>query len=203
MNCIFSVMNYLGHAVLSYNEPSILVGNMISDFVKGSSKFGYPASIQKGIALHREIDNFTDAHPSVAKAKDFFRPHYRLYSSPIVDIVFDNFIANDASLFAEESLLSFTDWVYDTLEAETIHLPMHFLNVLTYMKAGNWLYNYRTAEGIKKSLQGLARRASYMHDSTKAFEIFMAHYNELQKCYEEFMPAVKQMAKQKLGELLA
>jgi len=71
VNCIFNVMNYLAHAYLSFNVPSILVGNMISDFVKGSSKLGYPVSIQKGIMLHRDIDAFTDTHPATAKAKDF------------------------------------------------------------------------------------------------------------------------------------
>jgi acyl carrier protein phosphodiesterase len=28
-------MNYLAHAVLSFQQPDILTGNMISDFVKG------------------------------------------------------------------------------------------------------------------------------------------------------------------------
>jgi acyl carrier protein phosphodiesterase len=28
-------MNYLAHAYLSFGEPDILAGNMISDFVKG------------------------------------------------------------------------------------------------------------------------------------------------------------------------
>ena len=31
-------MNYLAHAYLSFNDPEILVGNMISDFVKGKKK---------------------------------------------------------------------------------------------------------------------------------------------------------------------
>ena len=196
-------MNYLAHAYLSYNEPSILVGNMISDFVKGASKLGYPVSIQQGIVLHREIDAFTDAHPSVAEAKAFFRPHYRLYSGPIVDIVLDHFVANDTTLFTDESLLNFTNKVYKTLENETVHLPHHFLHVLTYMKMENWLYHYRTVEGISKSLRGLVRRASFIHDSTKAIETFTNNYDELKACYTEFFPAVKQMAKEKIAKLLA
>jgi acyl carrier protein phosphodiesterase len=56
-------MNYLAHAFLSYNEPMILVGNMISDFVKGRQKFGYAVSVQKGMMLHRAIDSFY-GHPS-------------------------------------------------------------------------------------------------------------------------------------------
>ena len=62
-------MNYLAHAYLSFNEPEILVGNMISDFVKGKKKFDYSPGVQKGIALHRAIDNFTDYHTATKAAK--------------------------------------------------------------------------------------------------------------------------------------
>jgi acyl carrier protein phosphodiesterase len=195
-------MNYLAHAYLSYNEPLILVGNMISDFVKGSQKLGYTAVVQKGIELHRAIDSFTDSHPATARAKEVFRPQYRLYSAPITDIVYDHFVANDKALFTDASLLQFTRGVYQTLEEETAHLPLRFLHVLTYMKMDNWLYHYRTPEGIQKSLQGLIRRASFINDSAPAFSLFQLNYDELKACYEAFFPDVKQMAKQKLDELL-
>ncbi|HEV7333367.1 MAG TPA: ACP phosphodiesterase [Flavisolibacter sp.] len=200
MNCIFKGMNYLAHAYLSFNEPHLLVGNMISDFVKGRQKYGYTVSVQKGMALHRSIDEFTDMHPATAKAKEIFRPWYRLYSGPITDILYDHFLANDETIFSDTSLFQFARGVYQTLEEETVHLPTHFLPVLTYMKAENWLYHYRNPEGIRKSLAGLARRARYMHDSTKAYELFLSHYDELKACYEAFFPDVKKMAKQKLEQ---
>ena len=203
MDCIFNGMNYLAHAYLSFTEPQILVGNMISDFVKGKEKFGYTAGIQKGIQLHRDIDAFTDAHPATAKAKEYFRPHYRLYSAPIIDIVYDHFLANDENLFTNESLLSFSNNTYKVLEDHTAHLPQRFLFVLTYMKMENWLYNYRTKEGIQKSLRGLIRRATFISDSTTAIEVLNENYNEIKDCYNAFIPDVKQMAKQKLTELLA
>jgi acyl carrier protein phosphodiesterase len=195
-------MNYLAHAVLSYNHPFILVGNMVSDFVKGSQKSGYTVAIQKGITLHREIDQYTDSHPATATAKEIFRPAYRLYSGPIMDIIYDHFLAVDEKIFPAGSLLQFTQQVYKTLEQETVHLPPRFLTVLTYMKAENWLYQYRTPEGIEKSLRGLVRRASFIHDSTEAFALFLSHYEELKACYEAFFPGVKQMAKDRLDSLL-
>jgi acyl carrier protein phosphodiesterase len=73
-------MNYLAHAYLSFNRPGILVGNMISDFVKGKKKYDYPEEIQEGIAVHREIDRFTDVNPVTKEAKQIFRPAYRLYA---------------------------------------------------------------------------------------------------------------------------
>jgi acyl carrier protein phosphodiesterase len=66
-------MNFLAHAFLSFNDKDLLTGNMISDFVKGKKRYDYPISIQKGITLHRAIDEFTDCHPVTAKAKEFFR----------------------------------------------------------------------------------------------------------------------------------
>lgn len=203
MNCIFKVMNYLAHAYLSYNVPHILVGNMISDFVKGAQKSVYVVSVQKGIELHRAIDSFTDDHPATAKAKKIFRADYRLYSGPIMDIFYDHFLANDENEFPGGTLLPFTAKVYQTLEGETVHLPERFVMVLTYMKGENWLYNYRTKEGIQKSVRGLVRRATFIHDSSRAVELFNAHYDELKQYYHEFFPDVKQMAKQKLAELLA
>lgn len=196
-------MNYLAHAYLSFGVPHILAGNMISDFVKGAQKSVYVASVQKGIELHRAIDSFTDDHPATAKAKQIFRPYYRLYSGPIMDILYDHFLATDEKEFSQASLYQFTASVYQTLEEETIHLPQRFLTVLTYMKMENWLYHYRTREGMEKSLRGLVRRATYINDSTKAVELFLTHYEELKHCYQEFFPDVKQMAKQKLEELLA
>ena len=196
-------MNYLAHAYLSYNVPHLLVGNMISDFVKGAQKSVYVASVQKGIELHRAIDSFTDDHPATAKAKKIFRPHYRLYSAPIMDVLYDHFLGNDENEFPAGSLLPFSTTVYKTLEQEAAHLPQHFLAVLSNMKMYNWLYNYRTREGIQQSVRGLVRRAAYIHDSTKAIELFNLHYDELNQYYREFFPDVKQMAKQKLAEFLA
>ena len=83
-------MNYLAHAYLSFNEPEILVGNMISDFIKGKQKFTYSPGIQNGIQLHRMIDHFTDTHPATHEAKQYFKPAVGLYAGAFMDIVYDH-----------------------------------------------------------------------------------------------------------------
>ena len=99
MNCSFAGMNYLAHAYLSFNHPGILVGNMVSDFVKGAAKFSFNGIIQQGINLHRDIDSFTDTHPATREAKSVFQPAYRLYSGAIMDVLYDHFLANDPEHF--------------------------------------------------------------------------------------------------------
>ncbi|MGZ3880078.1 MAG: acyl carrier protein phosphodiesterase [Flavisolibacter sp.] len=195
-------MNYLGHAYLSFNSPQILVGNMISDFVKGKEKFVFNGNIQKGMVLHRAIDEFTDTHPATKRAMEVFRPAYRLYSAPIMDILFDYFLANDANLFSDGSLKAFADNIYAQLEENTIHLPNRFLQVFTYMKADNWLYNYKYPEGIRRSLHGLVRRATYINDSDTAYRLFLQNQDVLNECYQLFFVDVKQYAKQRFQELI-
>jgi acyl carrier protein phosphodiesterase len=195
-------MNYLGHAYLSFNSPQILVGNMISDFIKGSDKFMFSGKVQKGITLHRQIDEFTDFHPATKKAMEVFRPYYRLYSAPIMDILYDHFLANDKNLFDESSLKQFTAGTYRHLENNSTQLPNRFLQMFTYMKTEDWLYNYKYPEGIQKSLYGLVRRATFIRESNTAFDLLLKHYDHLNECYHDFFSDVKLFAKQKLDELI-
>src|SRR5450432_1241794 len=116
---IVITMNYLAHAYLYFNKPEILTGNMISDFVKGKKKFDYSPGIQKGIVLHREIDNFTDTHPATREAKEIFRPHYRLYAGAFIDVVYDHFLATDKNEFTAEGLLLFSENTYKRMELFT------------------------------------------------------------------------------------
>jgi len=196
-------MNYLAHAYLSFGHPDILVGNMISDFVKGKKKFDYPAAIQKGITLHRAIDQFTDEHKATKEAKVFFRPTYRLYAGAFVDVVYDHFLANDANEFAEQSLYDFSQQVYCILDSKTSFLPERFARMFPYMKEHNWLYNYREKWGTEKSLEGVVRRALYLQESSSAFRIFEENYQPLQECYRQFWAELKPFALKQFEMLLA
>jgi acyl carrier protein phosphodiesterase len=170
---------------------------MISDFVKGAAKFGFSGNIQKGIALHRQIDAFTDSHPATKKAKEIFHPHYRLYSGAVVDVLYDHFLANDRSIFGGTALKEFCDATYQQLEGHSSELPDRFLQFFTYMRSENWLFHYQFKEGMQKSLNGLVRRAVYLTEADTAYSLFLEHYDELNKIYHTFFPDVKLFAKQK------
>jgi acyl carrier protein phosphodiesterase len=179
-------MNYLAHAYLSFNNPEILVGNMISDFVKGKKKFDYPVPIQAGIMLHRTIDAFTDDHPATKEAKEFFRPHYRLYSGAFIDVVYDHFLATDAAVFTASSLFDFSQQVYSSLEKYKQWFPERFATMFPYMQSQNWLFNYRSILGTEQSFGGVVRRSAYLTESDTASSLFEKHYQPLQECYRHF-----------------
>jgi acyl carrier protein phosphodiesterase len=174
---------------------------MISDFVKGRRKFDYPEKIQHGIRLHREIDNFTDTHFVTKEAKQIFRPAYRLYAGSFIDVVYDHFLAIDEKEFTEESLKVFTMNTYNLLDQHTDLFPEKFSMMYPYMKAHDWLYNYRYREGIQKSLGGVVRRSKYLSESDTAYVLFSDHYDSLKHLYSLFFPELKSMAVNWLKQL--
>lgn len=196
-------MNFLAHAYLSFQQPSLLVGNMISDFVKGKQQYNYPDAIQKGIRLHRAIDRFTDEHAITGTVKKYFREDYRLYSGAFVDVVFDFFLANDAGRFAsDEHLLQFTQETYRQLNEQREFLPPVFDRMMTHMEKENWLYHYQYDWGIQRSFSGIVRRAAYLTESEQAFRIFLLHKDVFQKHYDEFFPELESFARATADQLL-
>jgi acyl carrier protein phosphodiesterase len=190
-------VNYLAHAYLSFGIPDVLVGNLISDFVKGKKQLEYPDSIRKGITLHRAIDTFTDSHAVTRHAKSYFRGVYGLYSGALIDVVYDHFLANDPVAFPEGGgggLAAFAQQTYRQLATRESLFPERFARLFPYMRDQDWLYHYRCKEGIFNSFAGLARRAAYMPPPQQACELFEAHFTDLEACYREFFPSLRDFA---------
>lgn len=182
-------MNYLAHAYLSFGDPDITVGQMIADFVKGKQLLTYPERIQQGIRLHRALDEYTDKHPATRRAKAIFQPSCGAYGGVFMDVVYDHYLANDASRFTPATLHDFSASVYTVLAAHQYLLPPFFQQVFTYMRNENWLYHYGERDAIYTSLSGIIRRAKYFeHPASVPFSVFEDHYLTLGDCYHEFFP---------------
>jgi len=194
-------MNYLAHAYLSFQRPPIVVGNMVSDFIKGRKKFDYAADIQRGINLHRMIDTFTDEHTATKAAKQFFKPYVGLYAGAFIDVVYDHFLANDENEFKKNSLALFADSTYKILYSYQTVLPQPFAAMLPYMSTQNWLYNYSNVGGIEKSFGGVVRRAAYLNSSADVYSAFIKNYDSLREYYNTFFPAVKNFAQNELEKM--
>lgn len=193
-------MNFLAHAYLSFNKEEIVVGNLISDFVKGNKKFDYSKGIQDGISLHRKIDEFTDNHPQTKLAKQLLKPAVGLYAGAFIDVIYDYFLANNSSFFCNESELQvFADNTYKTLEKFTLIVPPNFEKVMPSMKANNWLFNYKFDYGVKRSFEGLYRRAKYLDSNENlAFELFKNNKDKLKVFANIFLSDVVFFAKKEL-----
>lgn len=195
-------MNYLAHAYFSFGDPAILTGNMISDYVKGKKQFDYPIAIQKGIKLHRAIDQFTDDHATTKAIKQIFSPLVRLYAGAFADIVYDHFLALDPNEKTADEWMHFTETTYSQLGTQQEWFPPYFARVFPYMQEQNWLYNYRFDWGMENSFKGLQRRAAYLTNAEQAFELFLANYTQIRQLSADFIPDVKIFATGQFQQLV-
>ncbi|HNC32372.1 MAG TPA: ACP phosphodiesterase, partial [Cyclobacteriaceae bacterium] len=178
-------MNFLAHLYLSGNNPKIMIGNFMGDFVKGRAYLRqYDSEIIKGIDLHRSIDEFTDSHPIVTHSKNRLRPKYRHYSGVIVDVFYDHFLAANWNQFHSLSLEKFAQQAYQTIESFDAELPAELNHMMPYMINGNWLLNYSNLEGIHRALSGMARRTPYQSKMEEAVNDLREHHDAFKS---EFM----------------
>lgn len=194
-------MNFLAHAYLSFDQDEILIGNFIADFVKGKIIYTYPTRIRQGILLHREIDKFTDTHPLVKIGQSYLRPTFGRYSTVITDIFFDYFLGKYWDLYSQKPLKLFAEETYQTISNYKENLPEQFQELFFWMKSQNWLLNYRTIEGIQKSLTGLSKRARFDSKMEQATQSLLEKEEEFQLIFFAFFKDLETFAREKLKEI--
>ncbi len=194
-------MNFLAHIYLSFDNDEITLGNFIADSIRGNKFNHLPEGIQKGIILHRAIDTFTDAHPTVRNSTKRLHQNYSHYSRVIVDIFYDHFLAVNWAQYSQIPLAVFVDRFYDLLEANFTILPEGTQRMMPYMMADNWLLNYAKMEGIAKVLNGMNRRTQHKSKMNLAILDLEVHYNEFQNEFSSFFEELIIFSKEKFDSL--
>lgn len=151
-------MNYLAHLYLSGNDEGLTVGNFIADSVKGDDHKNYPPDIQKGILLHRKIDEFTDHHPIVHQSKQYFVKEFDKYSGVLIDIFYDHFLAKNFSDYSGIPLKEYAASRYELLKKYYDLFPEKGKAFYGYMTGNNILVAYANVKGIERVLQGVTNR---------------------------------------------
>lgn len=196
-------MNFLAHAYLSFDDPKILVGNFIGDFVRGDIASRFEPEIVQGIYLHREIDDFTDSHPSVKAAQELLKPQFGRYALVITDLYFDYYLSTQWNRYDHRSLMEFSLGVYDILEMHQAVLPKKFLRVFDYMKKQNWLICYATLDGMKTAFTNISRRATFESRMELAHLVLEEKEEVFKEYFNVFFPELISFSKNRISELKA
>ena len=194
-------MNYLAHIYLSGEDRDLKIGNFIADSVKGKKFVSYPPTIQKGIILHRAIDTFTDAHPTFRMSVSRLFPIYSHYSTVIVDILYDHFLAAQWSEYSTVPLKQYVQDFYLMLNENFHILPKRVQNFLPYMEKDNWLLNYSTVEGIGKILYQMNIRTKNRSKMNLAVNELNLYYSEFQQEFVSFFTDLENFVNEKIEQL--
>ncbi len=194
-------MNFLAHIYLSFEDDEITIGNFIADSIRGNKFKHLPERVQKGIKLHRYIDSFTDAHPTVRKSTKRLHKNYSHYSGIIVDIFYDHYLAKNWKSYSDIPLDVFVDNFYDLLEDNYEILPVGVHRMMPYMIADNWILNYAKMEGIGKVLNGMNRRTKNKSKMNFAILDLEEHYDKFENEFTSFFEELTNYSKQKFSSL--
>jgi acyl carrier protein phosphodiesterase len=194
-------MNLLAHQLLSKNETELAIGNFIADAVKGKQYLNYSEGIQNGILLHRRIDFFMDHNEITIKGMKRLRADFSKYSTVIIDVFYDHFIAKNWEVYHHLSLLDFTQKQYQILLAHIDQIPDRLRMMLHYLEKENWMYEYRKIEGIENALLGISRRIKHDFQLDKSVKILIEHYDEYEAEVSAFMPIISAKIPEWLEEI--
>lgn len=190
-------MNYLAHLHLGGSQRGALLGSLYGDFVKGPLQGRWPADVEAGIRLHRQIDVFTDSHPVVLQAKQRFPRERRRYAGILIDLFFDHCLAVNWHRYADVPLDDFTSRVYRILRDETA-LPGSLASIAPRMAAQDWLGSYREFSVMEQVVAGMSRRLSRPEGLAGGASELKQLYVPLQQDFEEFYPQLQAFARENL-----
>ena len=181
-------MNYLAHIYLSGDHPEEMIGGLLGDFVKGPLRGQLPPAIEKGIALHRKIDVFTDSLPEVKHAVARIKPPYRRFGGILIDICYDHFLAANWSEYHPQPLEDYCQNFYQILSEHRHHLPPAAKQFSTLAPKVQWLESYAQMEKIEYILERVGLRFRTTVPLNKAFPQLVRDYRLLHQEFSLIFP---------------
>lgn len=195
-------MNYLAHFYLAEQSSEGLLGSLLGDFVKGRLDNRFPEAVRRGIALHRAIDSFTDAHPLHLESRNRIGTERRRYAGIIIDVCYDHFLCRRWSHYSNESLAHFAKRVYDVLREHQDELPDRLRRMVPHMIADDWLGSYHELENVGRAIDGIARRIERRNPLAGALAEIEANYAALNGDFQRFFPQLEAQAHRLLSTLV-
>ncbi len=160
----------------------------------------FPKRVQQGILLHRQIDSYTDHHPTVRQSTRRLHANYSHYSGVIVDMYYDHFLAANWGDYSDVPLDVFADEFYTTLETHRDILPERTLGMLPYMKKRKLAPELCQPGGSRKDTHANERRTAYKSNMHLAVHDLRAHYTAFQEEFTVFFKELLIFTREKIRE---
>ncbi|WP_243373187.1 ACP phosphodiesterase [Geotalea sp. SG265] len=183
-------MNFLAHLALSGENPDILVGNLMGDFVKGRLGGCYPAEVRLGLQLHRKIDRFAEDNRHFIRSRYRLDRRFGLFRGALVDLFYDHFLARNWRLYHAEPLVPFIRHCHGIVETYRQILPEPLAQRLPEL-FGNWLPSYAEVEGIDGVLKRMSARFSRPNPLAGGADELERHYPVLEDDFLLFYPELQ------------
>lgn len=193
-------MNYLGHLYFSSDNHALMLANLYGDFVKGKNYTYLPEIVQKGVSLHRKIDDFIDHHPAVTQFRMKLYHDLPKVAGIAIDLYFDHLLAKNWKVFHQQELNEFIDQFLTyalnpkhlTFHEKKFSYPQNYIHLLTLIQRYNWMKKYVYLKGLNKAASGLSKRISFENNLNQASKFYLKHEIEVQSVFNQYMRDAKE-----------
>jgi acyl carrier protein phosphodiesterase len=182
-------MNYLGHLYFSNNDKTLMLNNLFGDFVKGRDLSHFPIEIQKGLILHRQIDDFIDHFPLVNELQHELYEELPKISSIAIDLFFDHLLAKNWKDYHSKEINQFLKEFYESIHLENEFYTDSFKLMISKMLEMNWIAHYSSIDGLNKMCQGVSKRISFDNNLKFGKEVFLKHEKAINQVFRIYMEA--------------
>jgi acyl carrier protein phosphodiesterase len=182
-------MNHLAHVFLAGPDADLQLGGLLADFRRGAPDPAWRVGVRDGVALHRNIDSYTDSHAVVARLRGLFDPPWRRFAGILIDIYFDHVLARHWSDYAhDETVDAVSARALCLVEENRDWLPPELRRFAAYMRANGLFGAYAGREMIEKVLAGVSGRLRHANPLAEAGPLLWANANALDAGFKEFFP---------------
>lgn len=195
-------MNYLAHLLLSGEDPHMMLGGVLGDFVKGplplkglAGSSPWPDAVEQGILLHRRIDAYCDQHPVVRQSIIRLGPDLRRVGGIAIDLCYDHFLACRWSDFHPLPLSTYADRVYQLLNRHSPLLPPAAQRFSERAQQHRLLESYRQFNNLELALSRIATRFSRPTPLAASFPRLQADYQLLSDDFDRAFPELLEFAR--------
>lgn len=165
---------------------------MLGDFVRGGMDTSeLPPAAQRGIQMHRFIDQYMDGLPEMAELRQRFNPPFRRYAGIIIDMAFDHQLARRWTEYSSISLPQFDREVRELLAQYDDLLPAELKGFMRYADRRGLFAAYQQKDEILFSLTGLGRRLSRSNPLHRVDEIWDELEDAFARGFSDVFPQVQ------------
>lgn len=192
-------MNFLAHNYLSFQQPGLIVGNYLGDFLRNQEVKKLPLPIKAGVILHRKIDSFTDHHPVVREGTALLHNTMGKYAPVVLDIYFDFLLSRNWHDFHNHALSEFCDISYDVLLKHRDSMSERVAARMEKMVSDRWLEKYQSYRGLERIFDFLHKRAKFESNLVAAPVVLRSLQDQLENIFLRFFPDIIVFARSEAG----
>lgn len=175
------------------------MGNYLGDLLRGKELRALPLAVQRGVEMHRAIDQVTDDDPDVRALNKLVAVRHGRYAPVLTDIGFDYYLCKNWDQFGPEPFPEFSVSTYQNIIDARPLMNEKVAGYATNMAREEWLRLYTTHEGMNKVFHRLKGRLSkpellvgvdtLLTDFAVEFnETFLLLFPRLQKLADGYRP---------------